>query len=214
MNKRRALLTVTTLILLCAIVGSAYASYATSVLYTKFNSLSWSDYTLDKSYTVVTIDIKNYLTFNVTGTWAKVAFTNHTGDTGTVVGINVVFSDDDETVKVYAIDGATEVLIGTGTYNHTSTTRIVLSGQKIYAYAHVGNKTSTKFVDGFSFSEPFAYLRVKGSDVDTASDGYVQVNVNTGGAGTQASVNEWIPIIITFAMLGICVGYLKKIGKI
>ncbi len=223
MNKRRALLTVTALALLLS-VSVAYASYATSIIYSKFNSTDWTDYELDQDYMSATIDIKNALTYNVTGTWAKIAFTNQStanDSTSDPQGIIIIFSDDDKTFKVYYMLGMSEVQIGNGTYTNPasggstlSTTRVILSGNKVTVYANYGDKTNqAKAVDDFSFNEEFSVMRVKGTDLNTASDGYVQVNVNVGTAGTSTIINAWIPVIVTFALLSIVLGYLKKIGK-
>lgn len=225
MQKRKTLTVLMLALLAIAVVAPVYASYATAVMYTKFNSTDWTDYELDQNYTAVTIDIRNYLNYNVTGTWAKVAFTNQTGETGTTAGINLIFSDDDETVKVYYINGATEIELASGTYDHgtsganASVTRLILSNSKVTVYTNYGNRTlQTKILDGFAFSEPISYLRVKGSDLNTAQGGYVQVNVNTGVSGVSGSttniVMEFIPVIVTFAMLGMVLGLLKKFGKI
>ncbi len=223
MNKRKALLTVTMLILLCSWISIAYAAYATSIIYSKFNSLNWIDYELDQAYTSATIDIRNYLTYDETGVWAKVAFTNQStaeDPTSDPQGIILIFSDDDTTFRVYYMLGMSEVQIGNGTFtdpssggNTISTTRIVLSGNKVDVYAHYGTKNQVKVVDGFSFNEEFSVMRVKGTDLNTASNGYVQVNINVGTAGVGAIVNVYIPVIVTIAMLGMVVGLLKKYAK-
>ncbi len=220
MNKRQ-ILTVALLAVLCiAIAAPVYASYTTSLMYTNFNSTSWTSYALDQDYTALTADVKVRLTYNVTGSWAKVAFMNDTGDTP--MGILLAFSDDDSTVTVYYVNGATEVEIATGTYTDTvnaTTTRLVLSGNKVSIYTNYGNRTSQQTIlSSFSFNEPMSYLRVKGSDVNTASNGYVQVNVNTGASGISGSttdtVMQFVPVIVTFTMLGMILGLLKKFGKI
>ncbi len=222
MQKRRTLLIVATLALLCATISSAYASYATSIMYSHFNTAnSWVDYALDKTYTSLTADLKCHLTFNSTGTpWAKVYFANDTS--GSSEGINILFSNDGSTLDVFYIQEPTEVLIGTGTYTCTgnvSTTRVVFSGTKLDVYTNYGVKASqTKIVDGFSISTPIADLRVKGSTAYVATDGYMQVNVNTGisgiTSGTTDIVVQFMPAIVTFAMLGLILGMLKKFGKI
>lgn len=222
MNKRR-ILTVATLALLCiAIVAPVYASYATSVMYSDFNTVdAWVDYALDKTYTSLTADVKCHLTFNATGTpWAKVYFANDTS--GSSEGINILFGNDGITLKVYYIQEPNEVLIGTGTYTRTgnvSTTRVVFSGTKLDIYTNYGNKAlQTKIVDAFSLSTPIADLRVRGNTAYVATDGYMQVNVNTGVSGVSGSttdvVVQFIPVIVTFAMLGMVLGMLKKFGKI
>ncbi len=225
MQKRKTLL-ISTALLLCiaALVVPVYASYANSIMYTKFNLLDWTNYQLDQEYSYFTADIKNNLIYNVTGTWAKVAFTNGTGDNP--IGINVIFSDDDSTVKVYYIDGTTETEIASGNFTdpssassgNVSTTRVVFSGGKVSVYTNYGTRNSAKILDGFSFPDTMTYLRVKGSDLHTVQDGYMQVNVNVGTAGasgnTTSIVMEFIPIIVVFAMMGMVLGLLKKFGKI
>jgi hypothetical protein len=221
MNKRRILTVAMLALLLVAIAAPVYASYATSIMYTKFNlPNAWQDIALDQTYTHLTADIKVHLTFNVSGTWAKIYFANDTS--GSSEGINLLFGDDGVTLKVYYVQEPSEVLIATGTYTLTgnvSTTRVVFSGTKLDVYTNYGNRTlQTKIVDGFSLSTPIADLRVRGTSTGTVQNGYVQVNVNTGVSGVSGSttdiVIQFVPVIVVFAMLGMVLGMLKKFGKI
>jgi len=218
MNKRRTLLIATTMLLLSLSVSIAYASYVNSIMYTKFNLPdAWQDYALDQRYTYLTADIKNHLTFNVTGTWAKVYFANDTS--GSSEGVNLLFGDDGVTLKVYYVQEPSEVLIGTGTYTLTgnvSTTRVVFSGNKVDVYSNFGNRAlQTKIVDGFSLNQTVADLRVRGTSSNTVEDGYMQVSINTGTVSSMTgTVTAFVPLIVTFAMLGMVLGLLKKFGKI
>jgi hypothetical protein len=208
-------------LLLVALAAPVYASYATSIMYTKFNlPNAWQDIALDQTYNHLTADIKVYLDFNVTGTWAKIYFANDTS--GSSEGINLLFGDDGVTLKVYYVQEPSEVLIGTGTYTLTgnvSTTRVVFSGSKLDVYTHYENRTlRTKIVDGFSLSTPIANIRARGTSTWTVENGYVQVNVNVGASGLSGSTTDivmsFLPVIVTFAMLGMVFGMLKKFGKI
>lgn len=220
MQKRKALLTTATVLLLCiAIIAPVCAAYSNSIIYTKFNSLTWTDYALDKNYTYLTADIKTKLTFGTLGTSAKIAFFNDT--TGNPSGITLIFGDDTHTLYVYYSQGLDEVLIGSGTYTNdgNSTTRLVFNDNKLTIYANYGNKASqAKIVDGFSFNEDIAYLRVKGTDTNTTTNGYAQVDINAGVSGLSGSatsiLTDFFPVIILFAMLGMVIGLLKKFGKI
>jgi len=209
MQRKTSLAYIAVLILfLGSALAVVYAAYSTSIIYSKFNSTDWYTEPLDKNYTAVTIDIKCYLTFNTTGTpAAKVAFMNETTN---VKGIIVLFFKDN-TEKIYYNDGIVEVQIATGTWAKGNTTRIVLSSKKITIYDYYGIKDSqTKILDGFSFDEEFANVRAKGATAYTATDGYVQVDVNAGAAGTSGIIMDWIPSILSLMMLGIAIGMISK----
>jgi len=196
------------------LIPSAYASWNASIIYTKFNNLTWTDYQLDKTYTAVTIDVYNYLIYNDTTAndqaVAKVAFTNDTS--ANPLGINLLFYKDG-TLKVFYIDGSTEVQIGSGSWTKGNATRVVLANGEVTVYEHYGVEDQQEtIVNGFSFSEEFAYLRVKGESTGVATNGYVQVEVNPGTADVNYTVQAWIPLILTLAMLGMAVGMLKRMS--
>jgi len=223
MQKRKTLLIVGLLATLCAsIAAPVYAAYATSIIYSDFNSTTWTNNVLDKEYTTMTADIDVRLAI-VTNQWAKFAFTNQTSDndaTSDPSGIILVFNDAG-TVTAYYMVGATEVEIGTGTYTdqaNITSARLVLSGGKVSIYADYGNRaTQQTLVNGFSFSEGINTLRVKGTNETTTTGGYAQVDVNVGAVGIGGNIidtmSAYIPIIVLFAMLGMVLGLLKKFGK-
>ncbi len=221
MQRRKTLLTALTVLiacaLACALVNSAYAAYATSIIYTKFNSTNWSEYALDQTYDYLAANIKCRLAIT-TDNWSKVAFFNQsTTNDGTAdpQGIIVIFNNQGD-VKVYYADGLAEVELGAGKYyGNTTDVRIVLSDGKVTVYTNYGDRaTQEKIVDGFSFAESISHIRVKGTHASTATDGYVQVDVNMGASGNVgAIVNAWFPVIVTFALLGVVLGLLKKYAK-
>jgi hypothetical protein len=189
--------------------ASVYASYSTSIIYSKFNTTDWYTETLDRNYTSVSIDIIPHLTFNQTGTpAAKVAFMNETTD---VKGIIVLFYKDN-TEKVYLADGITEVQIATGTWTAGNITRIVLGSQKVTITDHYGDASEAEILSGFSFDKAFANVRAKGATAYTATDGYMQVDVGTGTAGISGSITEWLPTLIELMMLGMAVGIIGRMG--
>jgi hypothetical protein len=189
---------------------AVYASYSTSIIYSKFNDTEWYTETLDRNYTSVTIDIIPHLTFNQTGTpAAKVAFMNETTD---VKGIIVLFYQDN-TEKVYLADGVTEVQIATGTWTAGNITRIVLASQKVTITDHYGVEASeATILDGFSFDKAFANVRAKGATAFTATDGYIQVDVDAGTVGMTSTIADWMPTLIELMMLGMTIGILGKMG--
>ena len=211
MQRRTLLMEVAILTLFIAcFASSVYASYSTSIIYSKFNSISWYTETLDRNYTSVTIDIIPHLTFNQTGTpAAKVAFMN---ETTTVKGIIVLFYKDN-TEKVYLADGVTEVQIATGTWTAGNITRIVLASQKVTITDHYGVEASeATILDGFSFDKAFANVRAKGATAYTATDGYIQVDVDAGTAGMTSTIADWMPTLIQLMMLGMAIGIIGKMG--
>jgi len=210
METRKLLLkTALILTLLCAIAIPVYAYTVESVLYTKFNTITWTDYQLDKQYTTLTVNLKPFLTFNTTGTpFAKVCFVN--GTTNPEGLIFLFYSDG--TGKIYKIEGETEVQIATFTYGKGNITRLSLASGKItvYEYYDVKDKKAT-ILSGFAFGNSIGYLRVKGDSEFTATDGYFQVEVNVGASGGM-DITEWLPSIISLAMLAMCFGMIKRLG--
>ena len=210
METRKLLLkTVLILTLLCAIAIPVYAYTVESVLYTKFNSATWTDYKLDKKYTTLTVNLKCFLTFNDTGTpCAKVCFVN---GTTTPEGLNFLFFKDG-TGQIYKLEGITEVQIATFTWAKGNITRLSLASGKVTVYEYYDVKDKKAMVlSGFAFGNFIEYFRVKGETAYTATNGYFQVEVNTGASGGM-DIIEWLPSIISLAMLAMCFGMIKRLG--
>lgn len=212
--KRRTLITQTAILtlLIASVFARVHASYSTSILYSKFNNTDWYTEELDKAYTGVSIDVKCHLTFNATGTpAAKVAFMNDT--TGTPKGIILLFFKDG-TEKVFVNDGLTEVQIATGEWAAGNATRIILTNQKVTIYDFYGVEDSeTKILEGFSFDEDFANVRAMGTTNYTATDGYMQVDVGAGAASTAYVISDFMPTLLSLAMLGMAIGMISKYGR-
>ena len=211
MQKRRTLFSAVIAALSVALlVASAEAAFSASITYSKFNSGSWTYYDMGTSYSSFVTNVTNRLTYNTTtNQWAKVAFLN--SSSGTATGIVLTFKKASNALEVYSLEntvlGAADILIGTGTWDENNT-KVTLSGSKLNVWDANG-----LLVSDFVISEPVRYLGVVGGPY-YVQGGYLSVGVNAGLAGATATVTEFIPVIVTFAMLGMVLGMLKKFGKI
>ncbi len=211
MQKRRALTTtIATLLLAAFVVATVQAAYNVSITYPKFNSSTWTYYDMSSNYDSFVTNVTNRLTYNdTTAEWAKVAFLN--ASSGAATGLILMFKYTSNVLQVYYCEdaalGASDVLIATGTWDENNT-KIILAGDKLTVY-----DASGILVSDFAFNQPVRYIGVCGG-TDYVTGGYVGVAVNVGTAGATAIVNSFIPVIVTFACIGMVLGLLKKFGKI
>jgi len=210
MNKRRTLsAALVTLVLAAFVITGANAAFNVSITYPKFNSGSWTYYN-PGALESVTSNVTNRLTYNTTtAEWIKVAYLN--ASSGVATGVILMFKYTTSVLQVYYCEdtvlGVADVLIATGTWDENNT-RVVLAGQKLTIYDADGI-----LVQNFAFNQPIHYIGVMGG-TNYVTGGYLGVAVNQGVAGTTAIVTQFIPVIVTFAMLGMVLGLLKKFGKI
>ena len=211
MNKRRTLSVATVAMLLAAfVITAAQASYNVSITYPHFNSGNYTYYDMVSRYDSLTTNVTNLLTYNsTTAEWIKVAFLN--SSSGTATGVILQFKYTTNILNVYYVEnavlGVSDVLIGVGTWD-VNNTKVTLAGDKLNVWDADG-----KLVSNFALAEPVRYIGVQGG-TNYVTAGYVGVGVNQGTAGTTAIVTSFIPVIVTFAMLGMVLGMLKKFGKL
>lgn len=211
MEKRRTLTAALVAALSIALlVASATAAYNVSITYPKFNSGTWTYYDIGAAQDNIISNVTNRLTYNeTTAEWAKVAFLN--SSSGTATGIILQMKYTSNVLNVYYVEnavlGASDVLIATGTWGENST-KIVLAGDKLDVYDANG-----LLVNDFAVAPALEYIGATGG-TNYVTGGYVGVGVNQGTAGATAIVTGFIPVIVTFAMLGMVLGLLKKFGKI
>jgi hypothetical protein len=212
MNKALLILAIA---LMCGLmVSSAYASYFVKTwVWTPFNSATWTYYQFaddgkgDKSFTATII---NRLLNGSTLQWAKVAFMNSSTSTdrqALILMFQMTANTYGGTLKVYYCDGVlgvADVLIATGTYDENST-KVILQNGLISVYT----KTNGYLVKDFGFDEDVNTIGVCGGS-NYVSNGYLQVLFNTGTGAIGSTVMEWMPIVVSFAMLGVLLGIVKK----
>lgn len=203
MNKRLLLLL---LVALLVCVPLARASYIKSIIYTKFNSASWTFYDLESEYTSLTVELYQGVTLNATtGEWLKLVLSN--SSTTACSALILQFKNNTDLVVLYCDDntlGVADVVLATGTWD-TNNTKVTLSENLITVYDADGEV----LIADFGYDTPVSHLVVCGG-TDYATGGYMQVKCNVGVAGIGASIMEWMPMIIQFAMLGCVLGILKK----
>jgi hypothetical protein len=212
-TRRLALCSIATLLIL-ALASYGFASYSTTFIYTKFNSTDTTAESLDQSYTDITVDIYNHLMYNTSNTnEARIIVANTTA--ADKQGIMVAMKS--ASFLGYWKDGITDVQIANDTWTAGDIIELqVRSG--VLSILHYDNATDTwiTVLDDFHVSTiTYAAVCALGSDVGTALGGYVSVTVSeTGGSmsGYTDTITQWIPALISLAMLGVAVGFIKKMS--
>jgi len=168
--------------------------------------------TLDKPYTTITILITNHLVWNETGSPAvSLGFTNlsYVGE-GTEKYLSIYWTKAKD-LKLIVREGSNEITVANTTYvNANFTVKLCLSDNKLSAFVLDNTKNYVPLISGFSYNTPLVSIITWGAENST-TDGYVQCDVGAGVMGSF-SVTEWLPAIISLAMLGMVVGLMKKIS--
>ena len=207
MQKKTLLIAIST-VLLCGLIASASASYfVKSWTYPAFNNANFTCYNFadeNKGDTSFTATVQNHLTY--LKEWSKVMFMNSSDD-ATRTALILMFTNTSVLKVYYCADtavGASDVLLATGTWDINSTI-VKLSGQKISVYT----KTDGWLLKDFGFDQDVCTIAVCGG-TGYVSAGYMQVGFNTGAGAMGGTIQQWLPTIISFAMLGMVIGLLKK----
>lgn len=200
MQKYTIVLTIFLALTLC--VSIAYASTVYTWDYTKFNSETPDYRELDKATTSISFEIINKLTFNSTTTGAKAVVQICNGTTGTIYHVDIVFVKDG-TLEV-VLNMPSYIKIATGTWEENITTRVSIDSDGDLYVKH----GDTVIVDDYNIGT-FTMRAFGGSGVaHSCTSGYLSVDL--GAYETNQIVNEWLPAILSIAMLGIAIGMIKK----
>jgi hypothetical protein len=197
-------------------VSTVNASYfVKSWVWTPFNSPAWSYYQFqdddkgDKSFTAT---ITDKLLNGSDMQWAKVAFMN-SSTTATrqalILQFHMTANTYGGTLTVLYCDGVlseADVVLASGTYDINSTTVTLANG-----LISVHTQTDGDLVKDFGFDEDVCVVGIEGGS-NYVSNGFLQVLFNAGTGAIGNTVMEWMPLVITFAMLGVVLGIIKKVG--
>lgn len=209
--KRNAVIPLIAL-LLFSLAITVNASYSTSILYTHFNSLTKYYESIGENITSTTIYVTNRLIWNSTTSSPQVAigFSNITySGEATEKYICVQWVKTSTKVQILIKEGTSEILLGETTYtNLNQTIRLRFTGSKLDVSILGTDGKYSAIITGFSYNIPIRAIATWGTSYSVA-DGYVQCDI--GGYGSaDVNITQWIPTIISIAMLGVVMGLLKK----
>ena len=212
MHKALIMSVMSALLLGLLVLSVCASSYSNSIMWTNFKGTDKRSFLMSESYTSMTADVITHVVWNESGSAVKVGFFN---ETVTPQGIWLYYAREGETnagtLDVWYLVEPNEVKIATGTWSDGNTTRVKLSGGKLTVICHYGETSKATILENFSFDKPLAYVQTTGASTYSLQGGYVQVNVNAGaGAGMDSAIMDWMPTLLSFAMLGMTVGILKK----
>lgn len=205
----------------CLVIGlavsSVYASYSTTFIYTKFNSTDTIAEELDAAYTDITATIYNKLMYNTTSSSeARIILANSTAAAkqGILVAMKKAGADN---LLIYWKDGETDVELAKATWEADDIVEVQISSN-VLTVSLYSNATDewTPIIDNFHASSiEYTAICALGSNLYVATAGYISVAISEYGgdlAGTSGTINQWMPTIVGFAMLGIALSCIKKFG--
>lgn len=201
------------------VVGAANAVYVKSIPYNAFNKLSpITFYQVDKNYTTSwQVKIVNNLVYNVTtpnaNAFALVRLQPSTAGDSPYVELS--FIKGGTLLVTYSYDGTSDIQAATGTWYAGKPVVVTLdSNGYLDVNVYDNNDKLVEVLKDFTYGNlTLQYVGAHGGQY-TATAGYVQVEVSSGPAGDVAPIiNMWIPVIVSFAMLAVVLGFIEKVSK-
>lgn len=209
--QRRSLipLAITLILLALSPIAIVFAEYHTSVIYTKFNDTTYTFEALDQTYTSFRAEIKNYLTYNTSesNAVAKVCFFNETTN---LKGFLILMKPS--SIEVWYKEGLTDVQLASKTSITwtNKTIKVTFDDNKFTVILYdEKEETETTILENFNFNEEITHLGFCGY-TNSVTAGYVLVDITEGLGNIDNSINTWLPMILSFACLGIALSFVKK----
>lgn len=211
--QRRTVIAVTAfLMLFIALAIPVYASCVRSISYTVFNSSTFTAYPLDQNYTKgFYAKITNKLVYNTTTNKAAIARLHFGASSASGAYIELSFWPNKE-LHIWYNDGSGSTEIGVSQWESGNLTQVYVTEDGVLS---VRDYKGNYAVNNYGIGAVTLYY-VGGHGETTAKicdSGYLTIEVTSyGGSGGSATetVMAWLPIIITFAMLGMVLGMVKK----
>lgn len=212
-------LVLTGIIALLLYIAPVLATYSTSFVYTAFNSETATYKALDTTYATWSAKLTNVLTYNATESGTATIRLNSTATENSY--IDACFNQDLTCDIWWSDNGTSAVKIGSGTFVKSEAVYVSRDSK---GYLDFGNSTDkdafiSNFVVGALTLEDIGGLGSAGvGDVQyVATTGYISVEIgisSTDPTDMTASIMDWMPLVVQFAMLGMVMGMLKKYGKL
>jgi len=213
------------MLLMASLTALAHADTIHSFGYTVFNSTSETWVQLDDNYTSWSIKISNKLTYNTTASCPAMIIISTINTTGFGVAkkaVTVTMSKNASgitnvlSIHVYDYSATPISLVSVQPFSYLTTPIVVSLSND--GWLSVGTEdNSTSIIEDFALGDLEAQFVGATGITKLATAGYVTVEFGSAGFGTtnySATVTDWLPLIIQFAMLGMILGLLKKFGKI
>ncbi|RLC80751.1 MAG: hypothetical protein DRI61_05110 [Chloroflexi bacterium] len=206
-------------LLAVALVSNAYALTIRTVPYHYFNDTPWVPLSLEKNFTGAwTAYVYNYLTYNTTTKGVAILRLHSENASANADWMELNFWYDGKLDIYHTDSNGNTGIIGSGTWTAGEAIVISVTADGII---DIGNETDKEaIVKNYGVGDLDLYW-VGGSTYPeyvnyTVTQGYINVEIS-GYASTTSDVSEsvmvWIPIIVTFAMLGMVLGMIKKFSR-
>jgi spermidine/putrescine-binding protein len=213
MQKRTAISIIAILTLILAVSIPVYASCVRSISYTVFNSETFTSYALDQNYTKgFYAKVTNKLVYNTTTNKAGIIRFHFDSNPASGSYLELSFWANKE-LHIWFSDGTSNIEIGASTWESGNLTKVYVSKDGVLSIINYqGNYVVKNYGIG---SQTLYYIGGHGeSTASICTSGYVTIEINdysaSGDYGVTQSVIVWLPLIITFAMLGLVLGMIKK----
>lgn len=210
--KARHLTPILAVLLFVVPVAAVCAATTLTIPYTDFNA-GIVEHPTGYASDVWSVKLVNSLTFASNTSTAKVFIANSTGAGFFAVNVNLAPELDNPAYYSMDIFIATQADPGPENWTHIGMLNDLKFG-KAY-YIRMSNESEITVTDGVNVllsnpAEKFPAVNIRTDGTDAATSGYVQATVNSWAMTPTETVNVWIPVIITFAMLSIVLSLLKR----
>ena len=212
--KRFLVATLAVLMIFSATSVLATPSYNVSVIYTEFNSTSWTEHTFPNSanYTVSwSVDLTNRLTYNETtdSCSAKIRFQN--GEDVSAGVIDLQYFEPTlgvGTVDIYASETDTGAKIGSMDYTTDEAITLAVSADGLTVTNDTGLQIEYNFL-GFDIVN----VSAQGGSVFEVTAGFFQLEFSDSSTDSIAILTEILPLMVTLAVLGMVFKMFDNLGK-
>jgi len=206
------------MLLLFLLISCVSASTTITIPYDKFNTTSITYYQTDKTYTMFEAKITPSVTFNTSNTNAVIvlALTNANNESRDGI-VFKIFSSLAQvfimTDSVYSDSKIAEIGGDVGWKNAIGDTWLITY---VNGKLSIGNSTDKDALIGNYALGDFTLNYIQASDgsatPQSVTSGSVYITIDDSMLQTQTLVYAWIPVIVTFAMLGMVLALVKKLS--
>jgi hypothetical protein len=199
------------------LIASVYAVYTLTISYTEFNSTSRTDHGTNYTANSWTVTIINNLVFDNVTNFAKIFITNSSSTGYFGINLNLANDTDGYSLDVLVaskIDPSAGDWVRVKIINNLAFGKAIKVSLDSKGYLSVFDDVKI-YVDKYKIltAYPASYIGAQGSGTDVASSGSVDVTVGAYSQNPTQIINAFIPIVITFAMLGIALSFISKFQR-
>lgn len=211
LNRPLQLTTVLTLCLMIALSPLAIAGTTYTWTYVFFNDEVPDYRDLDDATDSISLVFYNHLTFNETTSEAKACIGVCNGSSGTIYRVELLWLKYENNFEVVLnMPDYIKIATGSWTVNGTMCFSINKAGD-LLVYEIASDKTKTIIIDDYNIGT-FTTRSLSATGIANSTEsGYMSVELKLLGGGLD--ISEWMPVIMSLAMLGIVIGFVKKMSK-